>query len=76
MRFFSNALANLAFVPVILTCNREALKEIAATPPLRHVELVLCALPLVVTSIAVFINGSNGGKMVPVVLYASLPILL
>jgi PAS domain S-box-containing protein len=80
LRFFSNALAVLAFVPVLLTWNRGILASARAAPAMRRLQGSLWALALLTVSIVVFITGFDGAAdthLLPhVLLYAPLPILL
>lgn len=75
MRFFSNVLAILAFVPVLLTCNRNNLASMRKAPFLRRLESCLWACALLAISFVVFISEYEGNKIPPLILYAPLPIL-
>jgi signal transduction histidine kinase len=75
LRFFSNVLAALAFVPVLLTWRMDGLASGRDASFLRRVEACLLALSLFSVSIVVFISGYDAADA-PVILYAPLPILL
>ena len=74
-RFFSNALATLALVPVILQTATARLDRLRAVPPRRYVEAGALTLGLLATCTTVFL-----GRLAPgtgtAFLYAPLPFLL
>lgn len=75
LRFFSNVLAALAFIPVLLTWRMDSFASARKASFLRRTEICLLALSLFTVSVVVFINGSNAAAA-PISLYAPLPILL
>lgn len=75
MRFFSNVLAVLAFIPVLLTCSKYSLVSIRKAPFPRRLEICLWAFALLAVSFTVFISEYEDRRIPPLILYAPLPIL-
>jgi PAS domain S-box-containing protein len=76
-RFFSNLLANLTLVPVIVTWADHGLARMRRISPDRWVEGGVQTLGLLAVSIVVFTReGWSGSGTTPVLLYAPVPFLL
>lgn len=75
-RFFSNILAVLAFVPVMLTWNKTCLAAIRDAPPKLRRHGQIWALSLLIVCVLVFFTEYHGSNLAPLLLYAPLPILL
>jgi signal transduction histidine kinase len=73
MRFFSNVLAQLTIVPLILTWVAVGLNGLRVQPLARHVEAGFLMLGLLATSLVVFEFLSESS---PALFYAPLPFLL
>jgi PAS domain S-box-containing protein len=75
-RFFSNVLAVLALVPVIVSWKHRAIRHIRDIPPLQALEAAVLASSLLVVCTAVFARPPSSGGTDPALLYAPLPLLL
>jgi PAS domain S-box-containing protein len=75
MRFFSNTLATLTLVPLIVGLVTGAMDASRTTPARRLLEAALLAATLLVVCYSVF-SRPVGPKTVPALLYAPLPFLL
>jgi PAS domain S-box-containing protein len=75
-RSFSNILATLTLVPVIVTLGTGGLAELRRAPARRLVEAALLAISLLFVCAAVFTSLLGGPRIAPPLLYAPLPILL
>ncbi|MDB5772204.1 MAG: hypothetical protein JWM42_2578 [Burkholderia sp.] len=80
LRFFSNVLAILAFVPVFLTWDSSIIASIRGLPAMHRLQGSIWALALLGVSCVAFITGlgsSTGMRLLPqLLLYAPLAILL
>ncbi len=76
MRFFSNVLAALTLVPVIVTWtrNRDSLTQIKSRK--RYGEAIVLALGLLIVGLVSFSSQGVGPNMRPALLYLPLPLLL
>jgi len=75
-RFFSNVLAALTLVPVILTWSRQGFADLRSASPARFLETIILLAGLLVVSIIVFNQGGPGAASTPALLYAPLPFVL
>jgi PAS domain S-box-containing protein len=76
-RLFSNALAILAFVPVVVLWGDGGLARVRELTPVRALEAAVLTSSLLVVCTAVFAQRSPPGLTVPpALLYAPLPLLL
>ncbi len=73
IRFFSNMLATLTLVPVIVAVGTGDLADVLKAPVRRYVEGGLLAAALVTVCLYVF---AAGPRATPALLYAPLPLLL
>ena len=76
IRFFSNVLAILTFVPAILSWGDRGLARLRSIPPARALEAAVMASSLLVVCTAVFARPASAGFTTPTLLYAPLPLLL
>ena len=76
LRFFSNVLAALTLVPVILTWAATGLAGIRNAPLRRYAEAGLLFLGLFTASILIFGWQETGRNSIPALFYAPLPFLL
>jgi PAS domain S-box-containing protein len=76
MRFFSNVLATLTLVPLIVGLGTDAVAAPRITPTRRLLEGALLAAILLVVCYLVFHSRPAGPNTVPALLYAPLPFLL
>jgi len=77
VRFFSNVLAILTFVPAIITWGDHGLTRLRNISPARALEAAVMASSLLVVCTAVFARpASAAGFTTPTLLYAPLPLLL
>src|SRR6267378_743771 len=76
LRFFSNVLAALTLVPVILTWAATGLAGIRNAPLRRYAEAGLLFLGLFTASILIFGWQETGRNAIPALFYAPLPFLL
>jgi PAS domain S-box-containing protein len=76
MRFFSNVLAILTLVPVIVTWADGGIVSLREAPPRRYAEACLLAVGLLAVGIVVFSGQKAGPGTTPALLYAPLPFLL
>jgi PAS domain S-box-containing protein len=76
MRFFSNMLATLVVVPLIITWSNRGIASVRNARLGRYAESALLVLGLLTVSIAVFNSQKAGLDTTPVLLYAPLPFLL
>lgn len=75
MRFFSNALAALTLVPLIVTWRRGGVSALR-TSLRRYIEGVLLATGLLIVVLFSFSARTAGGDTKPALLYLPLPLLL
>lgn len=75
MRFFSNALATLIIVPVVVTWSRLNWRELHRAPAGRQIETGALFLGLFLAGFLIF-DRDPGSSMMPATLYAPLPFLL
>ncbi len=75
-RFFSNLLANLTLVPVIVTWAGHGFARMRRISPGKWVEGWAQTLGLLAVSIVVFTQAGPGSGTTPVLLYAPVPFLL
>jgi signal transduction histidine kinase len=76
MRFFSNVLASLTLVPVIVTWKRGGIRSLTNAPSQRYVEAALLAGGLLVVGNLSFGTLSISPDTTPALLYLPLPLLL
>src|SRR5262245_41964818 len=76
MRFFSNVLASLTLVPVIMTWRRFDLSLLRKTSWNRYLEAGLLTISLLVVGWVSFSSQNAGPDTRPTLLYLPLPILL
>ncbi len=76
LRLFSNALAALILVPVIVTWVNGGLQAMRQASPQRRIEWVLMFSGVLVSSMFIFENGQAETGITPALLYAPLPFLL
>lgn len=76
MRVFSNVLAALTLVPVIVSWYVGGIESIRKAPVLRHVEAGVLAILLLAVSIMAFGARGSGLETMPALLYVPLPLLL
>jgi PAS domain S-box-containing protein len=76
MRFFSNVLATLVVVPLIITWSNRGIAHHRSTSLGSYVESALLMFGLLAVSIVVFSSQKIGSGTTPVLLYAPLPFLL
>ncbi|HEU5154914.1 MAG TPA: PAS domain S-box protein [Gemmatimonadales bacterium] len=75
-RFFSNSLASLTLVPVIVTWMRDGLAPLRGEPARRYVEAGVLTAGLLSVGFSVFAGNLADPNPAPVMLYAPLPFLL
>ncbi len=75
MRFFSNVLAELIVVPLIIMWGTDRLSTFRRLSPSRWLEMVALAIGLLAVSVGAF-SRNQAGSNAPALLYAPLPILL
>jgi signal transduction histidine kinase len=76
MRFFSNVLAQLTIVPLVVTWATLGVRGWRAQPLARHIEAVVLLLGLLAASLLVFDVPLFDAKLAPALFYAPLPFLL
>ncbi len=76
MRFFSNVLASLTLVPLIMTWARGGTPPLRNAPPTRYLEAVSLAAGLLIVGIVSFGMSEAGQNTTPALLYLPLPFLL
>jgi signal transduction histidine kinase len=76
MRLFSNLLACLTLVPVIVTWNKSGFRSLLTAHWSRYVEAALLAGGLVLVGIVSFGTQRAGQNTTPALLYLPLPLLL
>jgi PAS domain S-box-containing protein len=76
LRFFSNVLANMTLVPVIVTWATRGLTFVRSASFRDWIEPSLLTLGLLAVSIVVFSPQESGADPTPVLLYAPVPFLL
>jgi signal transduction histidine kinase len=76
MRFFSNVLASVTLVPLIVTWSRVKESFLKPVSWKRYVEAVLLALGLLIVGLVSFSSGTAGPDTRPALLYLPLPLLL
>jgi signal transduction histidine kinase len=74
MRFFSNVLAQLTIVPLVVTWAAVGLQGLRSQPRARHVEALLLLLGLLGASVLAF--DLLDASLAPALFYAPLPFLL
>jgi len=74
-RFFSNVLATLAIVPVMLTWGAHLPLKIRSIPPRKAIEAGWLALGLLLVCLFVFEEPAGGLATTPALLFAPLPFL-
>jgi len=74
MRFFSNALASLTLVPLVVVWSRNRLSASASWK--RYIEAGLLAAGLLVVGLMIFSSQTTGPDTRPALLYLPLPLLL
>ncbi|HEV2837626.1 MAG TPA: MASE1 domain-containing protein [Pyrinomonadaceae bacterium] len=75
-RFFSNVLASLTLVPLIVTWGRSELSFLKGLPWKRYLEASLLVLGLLIVGLVSFSFRTAGQDMRPALLYLPLPVLL
>jgi signal transduction histidine kinase len=76
MRFFSNVLASLTLVPLIVTWKRGGIRSLVTAPPRRVLEAVLLAAGLLIVARITFGTRELIQNTTPALLYLPLPLLL
>ncbi|HEX7771181.1 MAG TPA: MASE1 domain-containing protein, partial [Pyrinomonadaceae bacterium] len=76
MRFFSNVLASLTLVPLIVTWRRADLPALKTMPWKRYLEAGLLVIGLVIVGVVSFSSRIVGGNPRSALLYLPLPFLL
>ncbi|HET7423588.1 MAG TPA: MASE1 domain-containing protein, partial [Gemmatimonadales bacterium] len=76
VRFFSNLLAQLTFVPVIVTWGSGGLRDLRRLPRLRALEAGALVVTLGLVCLLVFTRAAPATRSSPALLYAPLPFLL
>ena len=76
MRFFSNVLASLTLVPLIVTWSRFETSSLQGTSWKRYFEAGLLAIGLLIVGLVSFNSGTAGPDTRPALLYLPLPLLL
>ncbi len=76
LRFFSNVLTTLTFVPVIVTCVSLGPQILRSAPVQHYVEAAALFLCLLIVSSLVFVESSFGASAVPALIYAPVPFLI
>ena len=76
MRFFSNVLAALTLVPLIVTWARGGISAVRGTSLRRYIEAGLLAVGLLIVGLVSFNARSAGPDTRPALLYLPLPLLL
>lgn len=76
MRFFSNVLASLTLVPVIVTWRRVDLSIVRNVSWKRYLEVGLLAAGLLIAGLVSFSSRTAGPDTRPALLYLPLPLLL
>ena len=76
MRFFSNVLASLTLVPLIVTWRRAELSSLKTTPWKRYIEAGLLANGLLIVVLVSLSSRSAAQDTTPALLYLPLPLLL
>lgn len=74
MRFFSNVLASMTLVPLIVTWKNGGLRSLRSAPPRQYLEAALLAVGLFVVGRVSF--GTRELISTPVLLYLPLPLFL
>lgn len=76
MRFFSNVLASVTLVPLIVTWSRGGLRSLMAAPPRCYLEASLLAAGLLIVGRISFGTPELVENTTPALLYLPLPLLL
>ena len=76
MRFFSNVLASLTLVPLIVTWKRGGVRSLTTAPPRRYLEATLLAVGLLIAARLSFGTRELVENTTPALLYLPLPLLL
>lgn len=76
MRFFSNVLASLTLVPLIVTWKRGGLRSLTTASPRRYLEAALLAAGLLIVGRLSFGTRELVENITPALLYLPLPLLL
>ena len=75
-RFFSNVLATLTLVPVLVTVASGGLASLRTASRWRLIEAAVLATSLLIVCLVVFTSLIGGQNIAPPLLYAPLPLLL
>ena len=76
LRFFSNVLTALTFVPVIVTCVSLGPQLLRSASVRHYAEAAALLLGLLIVSSMVFVGSSYGGIVEPALIYAPVPFLI
>ena len=76
LRFFSNVLTTLTFVPVIVTCVSLGPQILRSASVQQYVEAAALFLGLLIVSSLVFVGSSFGSSAEPALIYAPVPFLV
>ena len=76
MRFFSNVLASLTLVPLIMAWRKGGIRSLISAPPRRVLEAVLLAIGLLMVGRISFGTREFIQNTTPALLYLPLPLLL
>ncbi len=76
MRFFSNVLASLTLVPLIVTWRRVKFAALKSESWNRYLEAGLLVIGFLIVATVSFSSRISGGSMKPALLYLPLPFLL
>jgi signal transduction histidine kinase len=76
MRFFSNVLASLTLVPLIVTWKKGGVHSLTSAPPSRYLEAALLAAALLTVGTISFGTREIVQNTTPAMLYLPLPLLL
>jgi PAS domain S-box-containing protein len=76
LRFFSNVLTALTFVPVIVTCVSLGPQVLRSASVRQYVEAAALFLGLLIVSYLVFVGSSLRGNVEPALIYAPVPFLI
>ena len=76
LRFFSNVLTTLTFVPVIVTCVSLGPQILRSASVQQYVEAAALFLGLLIVSSLVFVGSSLRGNVEPALIYAPVPFLI
>ncbi len=76
LRFFSNVLTTVTFVPVIVTCVTLGPQILRSASVQHYLEAAALMLGLLIISSLVFVETSFGGSAVPALIYAPVPFVI